>query len=76
MKWRPTPVFWGFPSGASGEEKCSIYLQGAICRASLVAQEVKNPPAMWETWVRSLGWEDRLEKRKATPVFWPGEFHD
>ena len=35
-------------------------------RASLVAQLVKNPPAMQETWVRSLGWEDLLEKRKAT----------
>ena len=34
--------------------------------ASLVAQLVKNPPAMWETWVRSLGWEDPLKKRKAT----------
>ena len=34
--------------------------------ASLVAQLVKNPPAMQETWVRSLGWEDRLEKGKAT----------
>ena len=33
---------------------------------SLVAQLVKNPPAMWETWVRSLGWEDLLEKGKAT----------
>ena len=33
---------------------------------SLVAQLVKNPPAMWETWVRSLGWEDPLEKGKAT----------
>ena len=33
--------------------------------ASLVAQLVKNPPAMWETWVRSLGWEDPLEKGKA-----------
>ena len=31
-----------------------------------VAQLVKNPPAMWETWVRSLGWEDPLEKGKAT----------
>ena len=30
--------------------------------ASLVAQLVKNPPAMWETWVRPLGWEDPLEK--------------
>ena len=35
-------------------------------RASLVAQLVKNTPAMWETWVRSLGWEDPLEKGKAT----------
>ena len=34
---------------------------------SLVAQLVKNPPAMWETWVQSLGWEDPLEKGKATP---------
>ena len=33
---------------------------------SLVAQLVKNPPAMWETWVWSLGWEDPLEKGKAT----------
>ena len=34
--------------------------------ASLVAQLVKNPPAMWETWVQSLGWEDALEKGKST----------
>ena len=34
--------------------------------ASLVAQLVKNMAAMWETWVRSLGWEDPLEKGKAT----------
>ena len=34
--------------------------------ASLVAQLVKNPPAMWETYVWSLGWEDTLEKGKAT----------
>ena len=34
--------------------------------ASLVAQLVKDPPAMRETWVRSLGWEDPLEKGKAT----------
>ena len=31
-----------------------------------VAQLVKNPPAMWETWVQFLGWEDLLEKEKAT----------
>ena len=34
--------------------------------AFLVAQLAKNPPAMQETWVRSLGWEDPLEKGKAT----------
>ena len=37
----------------------------------MIAQQVKNLPAMWETWVRSLGWEDRFP----TPVFWLGEFH-
>ena len=34
--------------------------------ASLVVQLVKNPPAMQEPWVQSLGWEDPLEKGKAT----------
>ena len=43
---------------------------------SLVAQLVKNPPAMQETWVRSLGWEDPLENGMAThSSIWPGEFH-
>ena len=44
--------------------------------ASLVAQMVKNPPAMRETWVWSLDWEDPLEESMAwqtTPVFLPGE---
>ena len=36
--------------------------------ASLVAQLVKNPSAVWETWVRSLGWEDPLEKGKAADL--------
>ena len=35
-------------------------------RDSLVAQLVKNPPAMQETWVQSLGWEDPLQKGTAT----------
>ena len=39
--------------------KLSAYL-------NLMAQLVKNPPAMWEIWVWSLGWEDPLEKEKAT----------
>ena len=34
--------------------------------AFLLAQMVKNPPAMWETWVRSLDWEDSLEEGMAT----------
>ena len=34
--------------------------------SSLAAQTVKNLPAKWETWVRSLGWEDPLEKGMAT----------
>ena len=34
--------------------------------ASLVAQFMKNPPTMRENWVRSLGWEDPLEKGEAT----------
>ena len=37
-----------------------------FCWASLVSQLVKNLPAMRDTWVRSLGWEDPLEKGKAT----------
>ena len=38
---------------------------------------VKNPPAMWETWFRSLGQEDTLEKGKAThSSILPGEFHE
>ena len=34
--------------------------------ASLVSQTVKHLPAMWETWVQSLGWEDLLEEGMAT----------
>jgi len=36
--------------------------------ASLVAQMVKNPPAIQETWVQFLGWEDPLEEGMATPL--------
>ena len=42
--------------------------------ASLVAQTVKNPSAVWQPWVRSLGWEDLWRRaRQPTPVFLPGE---
>ena len=44
-----------------------IWVSKRICfRTSLVAQLVKNPPAVWETWVRSLGWEDPLGKGMVT----------
>ena len=42
--------------------------------ASLVAQLVKNPPAIWETWVGKIKIPWRRE-RLPIPVFWPGEFH-
>ena len=42
----------------------------------MVAQKVKNLPAMKETWVQSLGQEDPLEKGMDTPVFLPREFMD
>ena len=37
-----------------------------LIQASLVAQMAKNLPAMWESWVQSLGWEDPMEKGMAT----------
>jgi len=43
-----------------------VFEPDSVSRASLVAQMVKNPPAMPETWVCSLGWEDPLEEGMAT----------
>ena len=51
-------------SGRSAGEGIGYPLQYSW--ASLVAQLVKNPPSMRETWVRSLEWEDPLEKGTAT----------
>ena len=51
-------------SGRSAGEGIGYPLQYSW--ASLMAQPVKNPPAMWATWVWSLGWEDPLEKGMAT----------
>ena len=71
----------GFPHSSVGKESaCHAGLFSGLGRstgegigypfqyswASLVAQLVKNPPVMRETWVRSLGWEDALKKGKAT----------
>ena len=51
-------------SGRSAGKEISYALQYSW--APLVAQLVKNPPATWEAWIRSLGWDDPLEKGKAT----------
>ena len=46
---------------------CIFKVSGSVLRrASLVAQMVKNLPAMQQTWVRSLGWEEPLEEGMAT----------
>ena len=61
-------------SGKSAREGIGYLLQYSW--ASLVAQLVKNPPAMQETWfdpwVGTIPWR---RERVPTPVFWPGEFH-
>ena len=59
----------GDPSSIPGSERSSgegIGYPLQYSWASLVAQLVKNLPAMRETWVRSLGWEDPLEEGQAT----------
>ena len=66
----------GFLGSSAGKESsCNAGDPGSISRsgkvqrlswASLVPQLVKNTPAVWETWVPSLGWEDPLEKGTAT----------
>ena len=43
-----------------------LFQYSEIYEASLVVQMVKNPPAVQETWVRALGWEDPLEEGMAT----------
>ena len=50
------------------EESSSLHI-GVLCSklmATQVVQLVKSPPAMQETWVQSMGWEDLLEKEMAT----------
>ena len=61
-------------SGRSSGEGIDYPLQYSW--TSLMAQLVKNLPAMWKTWVQSLGWEDPWRReRLPTAIFWPGEFH-
>ena len=55
FSWRLTSVFLVW-----------CILQSTVSSVSLVAQMVKGLPAIWETWARSLGWKDSLEKEMAT----------
>ena len=55
--------YW-LPRAAKGRAKWVLIANRSL-GLPLVAQLVKNLPAMWETWVQSLGWEDPLEKEKA-----------
>ena len=71
--WISRQEYWiGLPFPSPGDvpnpeiELKSFLLQAGSLPASMVAQLVKNPPAMWDTWVQSLGWENPLEKGKAT----------
>ena len=70
-------TWFGFPDSSVGKESACNAGSGRSAGkgigyplqyswAYLVAQLIKNPPAMWETWVQSLDWEDPLEKGKAT----------
>ena len=76
------------PEGATWMRKCTFspefswkqnHPKLGDLRASPMAQRVKNPPAMKETqemWVRSLGWDDPLERKwQHTPVSLPGKSH-
>ena len=52
------------------------YLIRAFSMLNLMSQTVKNLPAMWETWILSLGWEDPLDREwQPSPVFLLGESH-
>ena len=69
----------GDPSWIPGSGRCAAEGIGYLLQyswASLVAQLVKNPPAIQETWVRP--WVGKFPWRREmlpTPVFWPTEFH-
>ena len=67
-----------FPGSSAGKESaCNVGDTSLIpVLASRMAQLVKNPPAMWETWVRFQGWEDPWRREwLPTPVVCLGEFH-
>ena len=62
----PASVEWSLFLSVTFLLQQSFYLLPFFLWASLVAQLVKNPPAMRETWVQSLSWDDPLEEGMAT----------
>ena len=54
------------------QKKIGLNILSFLKANSLVAQSVKDPPAMQETWVPFLGWEDPLERGKGTPLQYSG----
>ena len=76
MVWQPTPVFlpgespWtknlGGLQSMGSQSGGHNWLSRAPHSTALGAQMVKNLPALWETWVWSLSWEEPLEKEMAT----------
>ena len=71
-KWQPTPVSLPGESQGRGAWWAAVYgvsqsdTTEATWQQQLVAQTVKRLPTMRKIWVRSLGWEDPLEKEMAT----------
>ena len=65
------PLFYSSRKSPSLSFTCVLH-EGITKRASLVAQLVKNLPAIWETWVQSLSWEDLLEKGTGYPLQYSG----
>ena len=59
-------LIWGWGEKQGPQPASETFKYNCGVWASLVAQMVKNPPAVWETWIRSLGWEDPLGKGMAT----------
>ena len=64
VKWALGSIIMNKESGGDGIP--AELFQTLKYDYAIVAPLVKNPPAMQETWVQSLGWEDPLEKEKAT----------
>ena len=76
VQWQNQQKFWLFTGLSFLINKLKLILSLKVCMPSQVAQLVKNLPAIQETQVQSLGWEDPWRRKwQPTPVLLPGEFH-